>query len=167
MLVVLVQGLFAANVSARFDGDKGSASKLSHLVVSRRPEFLATGTSPYGCLTWKLASLRGSDLGGGGVSQDGSCSVSWNSRLGGPVILPWGCFGHMAGLELDSWLARTQKGGHHRNCPHDICSIFSCFPLMLEAPPPISSHPPVPHVQEWCVRLTLGRSWWQLTFGPL
>lgn len=74
MLVALVQGLFAANVSARFEGDKGSASKLSHLVVGRRPEFLATGASPYGCLTWKLASLRGSDLSGGGVSQDGSCS---------------------------------------------------------------------------------------------
>lgn len=88
MLVALVQGLFAANVSARFDGDKGSASKLSHLVVGRRLEFLATGASPYGCLTWKLASLRGSDLSGGGESQDGSCSVSWNSCLGGPVILP-------------------------------------------------------------------------------
>lgn len=88
MRVALVQGLFAASVLARFDGDKGSASKLSHLVVGRSPGFLATCASPYGCLTWKLASLRGSDPSGGGVNQDGSSSVSWNSRLRGDIILP-------------------------------------------------------------------------------
>lgn len=45
MRVALVQGLFAANVLARIDEDKGSASKLSHLVVGRRPGFLATCVS--------------------------------------------------------------------------------------------------------------------------
>lgn len=81
MRVALVQGLFAASMLARFDGDKGSASKLSHLVVGRRPGFLTTCASPYGCLTWKLASLGGSDPSGGGVSQNGS--IFWNSCLRG------------------------------------------------------------------------------------
>lgn len=67
--MALDQGLFAASVSARFDRDEGSASKLSHLVVGRRPGFLATCASPYGCLTWKLASLER-----GKGNQDGSCS---------------------------------------------------------------------------------------------
>lgn len=88
MRVALVQGLFAASVLARFDGDKGSASKLSHLVVGRRPGFLTTCASPYGCLTWKLAPLRGSDPSGGGWANMEAGASLGSLVSEGHIILP-------------------------------------------------------------------------------
>lgn len=105
MRVALVQGLFAASVLARFDGDKGSASKLSHLVVGRRPGFLATCASPYGCLTWKLASLTGSDLSRGEGRTKTEASLGTLVSEGHIVLMP----SHPHHVLLATHTAQSQK----------------------------------------------------------